>query len=295
MNIACLGYIGISASDPAAWRTLLHDVIGMMDGAPDGDAVRMRMDEQSWRIAVESGEQDDLAYAGFEVAETAGLEVIRQRLASIGVQTVDGDAELCARRGVMGLIHCTDPAGLRVEIYFGPNMLTDQPFRSPAGVSRFVTGEQGLGHIFLNAPDLTELRKFYTSGMGFKLSDIIHMPLDPTTPNISVDLEFYHCNPRHHSIGMAPGDGGKRLHHFMLEAPALDDVGFALDRAQNAGVPVPVLLGRHSNDLVTSFYMVSPSNFAIEFGCGGVAIDENWRLARHTTPSSWGHRGLGGR
>lgn len=294
MTISCLGYIGIAASDPGAWKRLLGDVIGLMEGTPDGEVVRMRMDGQAWRIAIESGNEDDLVYAGFEVAEAAGLDKMRERLSLIGVETQTADAALCARRGVMGMIHCTDPTGLRVEIYYGPNMLTDRPFSSPAGVNRFVTGEQGMGHIFLNAPDLTDLRHFYTSGMGFRMSDIIHMPLDPSRPDVSVDLEFYHCNPRHHTVGMAPGEG-KRLHHFMLEFPTLDDVGFALDRAEYGGVPVPIPLGRHSNDLVTSFYLVSPSNFAIELGSGGVAIDENWRLTRHTTPSSWGHRGLGGR
>lgn len=294
MTISCLGYIGISASDPVAWKRLLGDILGLMEGPPDGDTVRMRMDDQAWRIAIEKGDDDDLTYAGFEVAEASGLDVMREQLAGIGIETRRADRALCARRGVMDMIHCTDPTGLQVEIYYGPDVLTDRPFNSPAGVKRFVTGEQGMGHIFLNAPDLTELRRFYTSGMGFRMSDIIHMPLDPSKPDVSVDLEFYHCNPRHHTVGLAPGEG-KRLHHFMLELPTLDDVGFALDRAEYGGVPVPIPLGRHSNDLVTSFYLVAPSGFAIELGSGGVAIDENWRITRHTTPSSWGHRGLGGR
>lgn len=294
MTISCLGYIGIAASDQAAWKHLLGDIIGLMEGPSDGDVVRMRMDGQAWRIAIENGSDDDLAYAGFEVGDAAALDAARERLAGIGVETHTADPALCARRGVMGMIHCTDPLGLRVEIYYGPDVYTDKPFTSPAGVKQFVTGEQGLGHIFVNAPDPAEVRRFYTEGMGFKLSDIIHMPLDPSKPDVSVDLEFYHCNPRHHTIGMAPGEG-KRLHHFMLEYPSLDDVGFALDRAEWGGVPVPIPLGRHSNDMVTSFYLVGPSGFAIELGSGGVAIDENWRMQRHTTPSSWGHRGLGGR
>lgn len=294
MTISCLGYIGIAASDQAAWKHLLGDIIGLMEGPSDGDVVRMRMDGQAWRIAIENGSDDDLAYAGFEVTDASGLDTARERLAAIGVETHTADPELCARRGVMGMIHCTDPLGLRVEIYYGPDVYTDKPFTSPAGVKQFVTGEQGLGHIFVNAPDPATVRRFYTEGMGFKLSDIIHMPLDPSQPDVSVDLEFYHCNPRHHTIGMAPGEG-KRLHHFMLEYPSLDDVGFALDRAEWGGVPVPIPLGRHSNDMVTSFYLVAPSGFAIELGSGGVAIDENWRMQRHTTPSSWGHRGLGGR
>ncbi|KWV94501.1 hypothetical protein ASS64_09295 [Erythrobacter sp. AP23] len=287
--------MGLSVSDQEAWKAFLGDILGMMEGVPDGDTTRMRMDGYAWRIAIEPGEEDDLVYTGYEVPDVASLRDIRERLRNIGVEVTDGSPELCAQRGVMGLFQCEDPSGLQIEVFYGPNVLTDIPFVSPAGIKEFVTGEQGLGHIFMESSDIDRLREFYVEGMGFEMSDIIHMPLDPSTPDVSVDLEFYHCNPRHHTIGLAPGGGNKRMHHFMLEVPTMDDVGFTIDRAERAGVPVPIPLGRHSNDLVTSFYMVSPSGFAVEFGYGGIVIDDNWKLARHTTPSMWGHRGLGGR
>ena len=93
MSISGLGYIGISASDTTAWKALLRDVLGLMEGVPDGDAVRMRMDAQAWRIAVEPGDEDDLAYVGFEVASPADLEIMRGRLRQAGIETTDGDPE----------------------------------------------------------------------------------------------------------------------------------------------------------------------------------------------------------
>ncbi|MBN9634385.1 MAG: VOC family protein, partial [Actinobacteria bacterium] len=48
-------------------------------------------------------------------------------------------------------------------------------------------------------------------------------------------LEFYHCNARHHTLALIPAPMPKRMHHFMLQANTLDEVGFALDRAAKAG------------------------------------------------------------
>jgi 3,4-dihydroxy-9,10-secoandrosta-1,3,5(10)-triene-9,17-dione 4,5-dioxygenase len=49
-------------------------------------------------------------------------------------------------------------------------------------------------------------------------------------------------------------------------------------------------LGEHENDRMTSFYMLTPSNFAIEYGWGGLIVDP----AKHETTqtkrvSIWGH------
>jgi len=67
-------------------------------------------------------------------------------------------------------------------------------------------------------------------------------------------------------------------------------VGYALDRARDNGIPVTMGLGKHTNDRMISFYVRSPGGFEVEFGYDGVAIDEHWRITRHTSASSWGHR-----
>jgi 3,4-dihydroxy-9,10-secoandrosta-1,3,5(10)-triene-9,17-dione 4,5-dioxygenase len=42
---------------------------------------------------------------------------------------------------------------------------------------------------------------------------------------------------------------------------------------------------------MVSFYCGSPSGFDVEFGCGGLRVDEaTWSVTEITKPSSWGHR-----
>ena len=48
-------------------------------------------------------------------------------------------------------------------------------------------------------------------------------------------------------------------------------------------------LGRHSNDLMFSFYMVTPSDFELEYGWGAQVLDEHWSVTRHDVTSVWGH------
>jgi hypothetical protein len=54
---------------------------------------------------------------------------------------------------------------------------------------------------------------------------------------------------------------------------------------------VSVTLGRHTNDLMTSFYAKTPSSFMVECGWGGREIDPStWKpFEMKDGPSLWGH------
>ena len=53
-------------------------------------------------------------------------------------------------------------------------------------------------------------------------------------------------------------------------------------------------LGRHPNDLMTSFYMRTPSDILVEYGWGGREVDDaTWQPQEMKTVGSfWGHQGL---
>jgi len=259
--------------------------------APPGER-RFRMDAQAWRIGLEVGDADDLTYVGFEVPDRDALEVLAARLREAGCALRQDDAALAQARGVLGLIACRDPQGLQVEVYYGPTERHDAPFVSPAGVQGFVAEAQGLGHVVITAADMDASRRFYCDLLGFRLSDIIRMQIAPAT---ALDLEFYHCNPRHHTLALVPVSGPKRLLHFMLQVDTLDEVGFALERAQAAGAPIAATLGRHVNDHMVSFYARTPAGFEVEYGYGARTVDDaTWHVARHDRTSSWGHKRSGG-
>lgn len=286
MSIGSLGYLGLKVKEPRAFAEFATGVLGMMP--VEGETQRFRLDELAWRIAVEPGDADDVAYLGFEVAGAAELDSVRVRLTRAGVAVGNTDPGAIAERGVLGLVSCHDPDGLPVEIFYGPTLRTEAPFVSPAGVSRFVTGVQGLGHVVLSTKDITRSRHFYQDLLGFRPSDTIRMRMGPQS---SFDMEFFHCNPRHHTLALIPLPLPKRLHHFMLQVPTLDAVGFALERAEAGSIPITATLGRHTNDRMVSFYARTPAGFEVEFGFGALEVDDaTWHVTRHDKPSSWGHK-----
>jgi 3,4-dihydroxy-9,10-secoandrosta-1,3,5(10)-triene-9,17-dione 4,5-dioxygenase len=104
-------------------------------------------------------------------------------------------------------------------------------------------------------------------------------------------MRFLGCNPRHHSLALAPFPAESGAVHLMIEVASLDDVGRALDRCQRRGAPVSATLGRHANDLMVSFYVRTPGGFDIEYGTDGQLVDDATWVSRETTAISlWGHR-----
>lgn len=290
MSVKCLGYFGLGVSDPKAWSQFATDVLGLMPSAEDGEALRFRIDDQAWRIEVESrktGDEDDVTFLGFEVSSPDEHKALRARLNDAGVVTSDGEPTMITARGVTDMFTCHDPDGLQVEIYFGRMLRTEIPFVSPKGFS-FVTGEQGLGHVVLSTANVDAMRSFYQGLLGFRLSDTIRLP----GSDGFVEVEFYHCNPRHHSLALVPMAMPNRLHHFMLEVSTLDAVGFARDYVDQADAPIVLDIGRHTNDQIISFYARMPGGLIFELGYGGIQIDDNtWRVTRHEAAHTWGHKG----
>ena len=249
VSVRALAYLGVAVEDPDAWLRFATDALGLMRADEADGLGRLRVDQRAWRIAVEKGAMNDLAFTGFEVAGAGELAAMRRRLQARGVAFEEDDGALAADRGVTQLIHCVDPVGTRVEIFYGATDRFERPFVSPAGVGGFVTGDQGLGHVVLGGDDIAAMRSFYVDALGFRRSDIIRMELRGLGMK---ELEFYHCNPRHHTLALVPLRGPRRLFHFMVQVGTIDDVGFAIDRVQAAGLRITSTLGRHTNDHMIS-------------------------------------------
>jgi 2,3-dihydroxybiphenyl 1,2-dioxygenase len=286
VRVKALGYLELGVSSLADWRGYAQDVLGVacLDA---GDALLIRYDDARWRIRLVATGEDDIRCAGFEVGSAAELQALAARLRAQGVDVTEGSAAEAAARGVQQLLVCKDPFGVRIELYVG-DRTGGGAFVSPRGVSAFVTGGQGLGHMVLAGGKAQEAEAFYRQGLGLLLSD--HIVLGP--PGRQLTLTFLHCNPRHHTLALAPVPSPKRLNHIMLQVAAFDDVGYGLDRARSAGVEISSTLGKHTNDRMISFYMRTPSGFDIEYGYGGVEIDDaTWQPDTHHATSYWGHKG----
>ena len=282
--VARLGYLGFEVSDLSAWEAFAVDVLGLSRGDPASDgSLRLRMDEQAQRFVLHRGASDDLAYAGFEVADARALGALAKELANGGLAVREGDPSTCATRRVEALVRLEDPSGVPIELYCGPAIGRDL-FRSTVVGSGFCTGDEGLGHIVIGARDAEATRRFYCDLLGMRVSDHIE------PPGSKLRITFLHANPRHHTIAFFAAPMRKRINHFMIEAQRMEDVGLCYERCVAAGVPIANALGQHPNDRMFSFYAVTPSGFNVEFGWGGRKVDDaHWQVASYDRMSIWGH------
>ena len=285
--ISRLGYLGFEVSDLSAWERFAVDILGLVVSERRADGSRaLRIDDQAQRIVLHPGPRDDLLYAGFEVADETSLQQLSGSLSKAGFSTIKAGDEIARARRVACVYQLEDPNGVPVELFCGPER-SSEPFRSALVSSGFVTGDEGLGHVVFATTDPEATEKFYCELLGMRLSDRIETEL---APGFSLRITFLHANPRHHTVAFAAAPLPKRVHHFMLEVGAMDDVGHAYDRALKAGVPIARTLGRHPNDLMFSFYAQTPSGFEVEFGWGGRKVDDtNWQVGHYDRMSTWGH------
>ena len=77
----------------------------------------------------------------------------------------------------------------------------------------------------------------------------------------------------------------------MVEVSDIRDVGLAWDRCLAARQPIEMTLGMHPNDHMFSFYVFTPSGFSVEYGWGGLLIDdETWEVKSYDQLHWWGHQ-----
>lgn len=288
IDIRGLAYFVAEIGQLDEWRRYAEDVLGMMTAPAPGGGLYVKMDERPFRMLVLEGSQRRYVASGWELAGEAAFKDALATLGNAGIGYELAGPELCRQRGMQAIAVLTDPSGNRHELGWG-HLSDCQPFVSPQGVPRFLTGAMGLGHTVLPSPNFDASVAFFRDVLGFGLSDIFNFRPDPAGP--AIRIHFLHCNnARHHSLAIAEYPVPSGCVHVMVEVDSMTEVGRAHDRMVARQVPISATLGQHLNDRMTSFYMKTPSGFDLEFGCGGLQVD--W--AGHspfefTRVSLWGH------
>jgi 2,3-dihydroxybiphenyl 1,2-dioxygenase len=279
VTVKSLGYVGVHSGRPDDWADFGSAVMGMQVVPDTGASVHLRMDDRFSRWIVLPSDREGLGFIGWEVADAAALDEVRGALEAAGAPVRQGTDDERAERRVDGLLVSADPAGNALEFHHG--QAGGERFEPGREMTGFRTGDLGMGHLVMEVPDPTAECDFYVDVLGFRMSD-----------HLKELLYFLRCNPRHHSIGIAHIGGDPRLLHVMLEVNSLEDVGRAFDLALDRRLPMSTL-GVHTNDQMHSFYVQTPSGFEIEYGFGGLVVDDaTWQTTAIDQPSVWGHHQL---
>jgi 2,3-dihydroxybiphenyl 1,2-dioxygenase len=280
MPLQALGYVGFGSAALDDWRQFGTGLVGLQAVERSPSLLAFRMDDRKQRIVIDRAMPEGERFFGWEVADADALDGLAARLEQARVDVTAEPQTLADNRRVRGLISFRDPAGNRLEAFYGA-AIDDTPFSPGRSISGFRTGPLGLGHAVLTVKDIGAVMPFYVDVLGFGLSDYIQKPFR---------AYFFHVNARHHSLALIE-TGKNGMHHLMVELFSLDDVGQSYDVAMSEPDRVSVTLGRHTNDLMTSFYAKTPSSFMVECGWGGREINPaTWQpVEMHDGPSLWGH------
>jgi len=287
-----LAYLGLEVPEPDSLAPFFGEVIGLVPGAPTADgSATWRDDERVHRLLVGAGPANDAVCIGVEAADAAAFTAYADRLRAAGFDPVEGTDDERSARQVDGLVHVDAPFGVRVELVHGL-AVADEPFAAPLMPGGFLTEDVGFGHVVIATMAFDESHDFVTRGLGMEQSDWLEMEI---AEGIVLEVRFYHCNARHHSLALAraPFEMPQKLHHVMFETNSRDDVGAAFDRAWATELPIPNGLGRHDNDGMFSFYVGSPAGFQVEVGHGARVVGDDWDdNRRYERISAWGHQPL---
>src|ERR1700692_2768771 len=237
MTLQALGYVGFGSSDLDDWRQFGTGLVGFQAVERGPSLLAFRMDDRKQRVVIDRAMGDGARFFGWELADAAALDALAARLEATHVEVTAEPQTLADARRVGALISFHDPAGNRLEAFYGAEV-DDTPFRPGRSISGFRTGPLGLGHAVLTVENIEPVMAFYVDVLGFGLSDYIEKPFR---------AYFFHINARHHSLALIE-TGRNGMHHLMVELFSLDDVGQSYDVALNQD-RVHVTLGRHSNDL----------------------------------------------
>ena len=280
MPLQALGYAGFGSAALDDWRQFGTRLVGLQAVERSASLLAFRMDDRKQRIVIDRAMPEGSRFLGWEVADAAALDRLAARLEQAGVDVTAEPQTLADNRRVRGLISFHDPAGNRLEAFYGAD-IDATPFRPGRSISGFRTGPLGLGHAVLTVENIDAVMPFYVNLLGFGLSDYMQKPFR---------AYFFHINARHHSLALIE-TGRNGMHHLMVEMFSLDDVGQSYDVALSETDRIGVTLGRHTNDLMTSFYAKTPSSFMVECGWGGREIEpSSWQpFELQDGPSLWGH------
>ncbi len=288
MNSLQLAYLVFETRSSAKWERFMQDMLGLPAPIrhPDG-STGWAIDAARQRLLVVPGARDDLQAVGLQCESPAALASTLQRLRAAGLEPVQASEALRHLRGVQALWCVQDPQDMQVELCLAPETGM-QPFASAAFADGFETGDQGLGHVVLASHDLPTMEAFYVDLLGFGVTERLSTRVGP----IGIQGTFLHCNRRHHSLALFDIPSTTRIHHFMLQARTLSDVGLAFERAVALKLPIHLDLGQHpAPDGTFSFYAETPSGFAFEIGAHTHEIEPvGWQTMHTQQTSSWGHK-----
>ena len=257
IDLTDIAYVRSGAADLAAAVEFATRIVGLelVDGGEPGVA-HLRADARHHCLALVEGTSGVIA-SGFTVADEDALALAETELEQRGVTVTRGDAAQCRSRRVRAYVGFDDPFGNRIELVAGQQSLgRPVQYSRRAGITEF-------GHVCLDAPDVHEAYRFWSTTFNAKVSDWI-----------GDGACLMRIDPVHHKLAVFQADE-PGMCHMNFQVAEIDDVfrnwHFLVDR----GVTIEMGPGRHPQSTAVFLYFLGPEGFTYEYSFGVRRIEDD--------------------
>jgi 2,3-dihydroxy-p-cumate/2,3-dihydroxybenzoate 3,4-dioxygenase len=253
ITLTDIAYVRSGVADLDAATRFATEIVGLELAAPEVGVAHLRADHRHHCLALVEGPSGVIS-SGFTVADADALEAAETELERSGLAVRRGSAAEARSRRVRDFVGFDDPFGNRIELVSQQESIARPvAFSRPAGISEF-------GHLCLDAPDVHEAYRFWSTRFNARVSDWIGdaaclMRIDPV----------------HHKLAVFRGDG-PGLCHMNFQVASIDDVfrnwHFLLEHGVEMGP------GRHPQSTAIFLYFLGPEQFTYEYSFGVRRIED---------------------
>ena len=262
ITLTDIAYVRSGVADlPAAVR-FATDVVGLELAVPaepgmaEAGVAHLRADHRHHCLALVEGPSGVIS-SGFAVTDTDALAAAETELERAGFRVRRGDPAAARSRRVREFIAFDDPFGNRLELVSQQETITRPvAFTRPAGITEF-------GHLCLDAPDVHEAYRFWSTRFNARVSDWI----GDAACLLRID-------PVHHKLAVFRGER-PGLCHMNFQVATIDDVFRNWHFLVSRGVEIEMGPGRHPQSTAIFLYFQGPEGFTYEYSFGVRRIEDD--------------------
>src|SRR3984893_9609225 len=275
ITLTDIAYVRSGVADLGAAVRVATGIVALQLAAPPEFGVaHLRADHRHHCLALVEGPSGVIS-SGFAVADSDALAAAQTELERSGISVRRGGPSEARSRRVREFIAFDDPFGNRLELVSQQETISRPvAFTRPAGITEF-------GHLCLDAPDVHEAYRFWSSRFNARVSDW----LGDAACLIRID-------PVHHKLAVLRGaEAG--LCHMNFQVETIDDVFRNWHYLVEHDVEIEMGPGHHPQSGAIFLYFLGPEGFTYEYSFGVRRIEDDaaW-VPRTFDPAEPGSLGL---
>ena len=246
LGLLRLAHVALRSPDPERLAAYYERNVGLVRTASEGSdgALRLTTDGHPHCLELHEGPRR-LDHAAFEVTDVRAAAAALSGAGTVEAQTVTSP-------GYDDAIAFADPEGNTIRLVSGARP------SSAVGAGSRAFRPRKIGHVGVRGSDLRGLVDFYTTEIGFRLTDWI-----------GEQVVFLRCNPDHHAlVFVAEPTEVPQTHHVAYEVASFEGFAEQADILAANGVSVGWGPGRHAPSRNYFMYFDDDDGNRIEWMAG---------------------------